>query len=98
MNCLERINTTRDEIRMALISNGVTRPESKPMIRDKHYVCGDQHKVWARVRQSEPSFFALALMGYNGATIGAVTGVSGECVLRRLRVVGLAKRGRPRIN
>lgn len=97
MTCLEQLGLTSSAVRLAAINAGATRPAAPQVENSSRYVAGDQRAVWDRVRRAEPAFFALALMYVPAAKIGAIEGVSGECVLRRLRPAGLAKRGRPRV-
>lgn len=96
MTCLDRLHLTPSDIRLAAIAVGVQRPPPTLAPRVVHYLEGDQKAVWERVRRNKSAFVALALMSLPAAKIAAIEGVSGECVLRRLRPIGLAKRGRPR--
>lgn len=90
---LEELDLSPEAVRKLTATCGrVREPQKEP-----RYLHGDEQKiVIARVRRDEPLIIALASVGVTAAAIGTNEGVSAECILKRLRPYGLAKRGRPR--
>jgi len=71
-------------------------PPTSPRVRYRYRYGQDERECSARLRHNSQFIVALAVSRFPVPSIGAVFGVTAECINQRLRKVHLTKRsGRP---